>query len=49
MDKKHLVVPPQPKVNGYAESNIPPINVLTKTTLNQVRLDACIRGQAWII
>lgn len=49
MDKKHLVVELQPKVNGYPESNIPPINGLAKTRLNQIRLNGSVCGQAWII
>lgn len=49
MDKEHLDVPLQSKVNGYPESNIPPINGLTKAVLNQIRLNAYICGQAWII
>lgn len=49
MDQKHLVVLLQPKVNGYPESNIPPINGLAKTMLNQIRLNVYIHGQTWII
>lgn len=36
MDKKHLDVPLQSKVNGYPESNIPPINGPAKAVLNQI-------------
>lgn len=37
MDKKHLLALLQLEVNGYPESNIPPLNGAAKTTLHPTR------------